>query len=390
MARKRVHVITKYFYPVAAGIETNILETYSVLARKWDITVHTTKDEYVSKNSLADTEELRGLTIKRYPFHSEFLGFKPDIDYKQADIVALHNFNIFFLWFFLRTWWHRLTRVVHYKLIVTPHGGYNPEWRMFKQPLRFIKAAYHYTLGKVFLNHIVDRIRCVSEWEKLEMVKKGISAKKIFVISNGLENEAFVDVDKHASNKIKKYVQGLGEYIIQVGRIYPIKNYETVIRALPQVPGIKYVIVGQVEKSKQYRDYQASLIQLASDLGVADRLVFAGVLRGVDKYYLMKHAAMMVHMAIWESYCNVVHEGLSQGLICIVADNTALPLLVKEGINGYTVGTYDHKKLAKRIEYVLKNKSSAKTRAMKKNNRNTGSDDSWHHVANKMFALYNT
>ena len=44
---KKIHVITKYFYPVAAGIETNILETYSVLVKKgWDVTVHTSKDEY--------------------------------------------------------------------------------------------------------------------------------------------------------------------------------------------------------------------------------------------------------------------------------------------------------------------------------------------------------
>ena len=45
MSDKRLHVITRYFYPVAAGIETNILETYSILAsRGWDITIHTSKD----------------------------------------------------------------------------------------------------------------------------------------------------------------------------------------------------------------------------------------------------------------------------------------------------------------------------------------------------------
>lgn len=57
----KIHVITKYFIPVVAGIEVNILETYSVLAKEgWDITIHTSKDTYLQKGHLADTDEVRG------------------------------------------------------------------------------------------------------------------------------------------------------------------------------------------------------------------------------------------------------------------------------------------------------------------------------------------
>ncbi len=58
---------------------------------------------------------------------------------------------------------------------------------------------------------------------------------------------------------------------------------------------------------------------------------------------------MMVHMAIWESFCNVVHEGMSQGLVCIVADNTALPYLIKNGVHGWCVPTRDEKHYLKRL-----------------------------------------
>ena len=96
----------------------------------------------------------------------------------------------------------------------------------------------------------------------------------------------------------------------------------------------------------------------------------------------------MVHMAIWESFCNVVHEGMSQGLVCLVANNTALPLLIKNGINGYCVETKDHKTLAKKINYVLENKNHQVVRDMCKRNKKFGLEESWTSVAEKMNMMY--
>jgi len=280
----------------------------------------------------------------------------------------------------------KLTGKKTFGLVITPHGGFNPEWRVFSKIQRIIKPLYHFTLGTLFINLTADGVRAVSEWEKNEMIKKGISKKLIRVITNGLEDEAFMDVDKKASNDIKNTVKRFGKYIIQVGRIYPIKNYETVIRALPKIDkDINYVIVGQEEKNTEYKE---SLIKLADELGVGKRLKFAGVVRGVDKYYLIKKAKMMVHMAIWESFCNVVHEGLSQGLVCIVANNTALPLLVKNGVNGYVVETKDHLGLAKRINYVIKNFNGQAIKNIRKLNQEFGKDSSWSSVSAKMGEFY--
>jgi glycosyltransferase involved in cell wall biosynthesis len=95
---------------------------------------------------------------------------------------------------------------------------------------------------------------------------------------------------------------------------------------------------------------------------------------------------MMVHMALWESYCNVVHEGLSQGKVCIVADNTALPLLIKNDVNGYCVETTDHEELAKKINYVLENKQTKKIIEMEKRNQEIGLLNSWEQVSQKLQA----
>jgi glycosyltransferase involved in cell wall biosynthesis len=382
---KKVDVIVKYFFPVTAGIETNVMETYTVLARNgWDVTIHTSNDVYMKKGVLSPREEIRGLHIKRYPFTK--FGYFPDIDWNTTDAVCLHNFDIFpHIRIILYVLWLKMTRRKRFGFFLTPHGGFNPEWRVFSKIQAVIKSTYHFTIGTYLINRTLDGVRAVSNWEGEEMLKKGLKKSIVKVIPNGVEDEAYADLEKNASEEIKKKVKGLGKYIIQIGRIYPIKNYETDIRALPLIPAdIKLLIVGPVADQK----YADSLIELARSLGVENRVIFFGIIRGIDKYYLIKHAQMMVHMAIWESFCNVVHEGLSQGLVCLVANNTALPYLIKDGKNGFCIETTSHTELSKKINYVLKNIKSKRILEMKKENRRYGLEYSWQKVAYEMNDFY--
>ena len=382
---RKIDVIVKYFYPVAAGIETNILETYSVLVKKgWDVTIHTSNIDYTTGELLDEEEDFRGLKIKRYPLR--LFWFWPKIDKKNTSLIALHNFNVlphFFI--MLYAYADKLRNKKNYSLFLTPHGGFNPEWRVFNKFTALIKSIYHFTLGALLINLAVDGVRSVSEWEKEEMIKRTISPSIITTIPNGIENEAYLKTNYKVSSKTKKKVKSLGKYIIQIGRIYPIKNYETVIKALPEIDkDINFVIMGPVADVK----YLNKLKLLAKKLKVHHRVKFIGVVRGADKFYYIKKSQMMVHMAMWESFCNVVHEALSQGKVCIVANNTALPLLVKDNINGYTVETQDHVDLAKKVNTVYEHIDSAKYKIMSNRNRKFGLMESWENVAEKMHKTY--
>ncbi len=164
-----------------------------------------------------------------------------------------------------------------------------------------------------------------------------------------------------------------------------IKNYETTIRALAGLDeDIRFVIVGPVADQA----YLESLKRLARSLGVEHRVIFAGVIRGIDKFYVIQKAQCMVHMALWESFCNAVHEGLSQGLVCVVANNTALPYLIKDGINGYCVETRDVSGLREKIKYILNNKNQPDILAIEKRNYQEGRSCSWRQVAGKMHEWY--
>lgn len=385
MNQKKINVIVKYFIPVVAGIEVNILETYSRLVRMgWDVTIHTSNDLYLEKNCLAKSDRIQGLKVFRYRWHK--YGFWPKINWFEGGIVALHNFDIFpFLQILSFTSLLKLVGQKRFKLVLTPHGGFNPEWSIFTKLQELVKKTYSYTLGAWLIKSTVDIVRAVSEWERKEIIAKGIPSSKVFTIANGLENEAFVKGDIGVSPEIKAQVKSYGRYIFGDARIYSIKNQETIIKALPLIPSdIKFVNIGAVEK----KNYPEKLAKLASQLNVLDRVIYPGIIRGADKYYLYRRALMFVHMAKWESFCNVVHQAISQGLVCIVANNTALPLLVKDGKNGFLVDTYDHKALAQKINYVLNTSNSKIINDIKTRNSQEGLKNSWENVSQRVHNLY--
>ena len=382
--KKHVDVITKYFYPVAGGIENNIMQTYTTLQNTfgWDVTIHTLRDTYTEKNILAAEEIMNGLRVKRYG--SGVFGFSPEIHWGETDVIALHNFDIFFVRHLFHALLLKIIGKKKFALILTPHGGFSPEWSMFPPVSRFVKKIYTHTLGAWLINATVDGVRAVSEWERTEEVKY-IRPEKVHLIDNGLEDEAYGDIDALASAEVKKAVATYGRYIIQVARVYPIKNMETAIRALARLPeDMNFIVVGQLQDAA----YEQKLKTLISEFGLKERVIFAGVIRGVDKYYLMRHAVAMVHMALWESGCNVVREGMSQGIPCIVSNVYGLPGLIKDDVNGFCLPVHDDKKVAEKVLWLLDPSNATSVQKIKEANAIFGKGQSWKDVARKMDTVY--
>lgn len=386
MKRKdnKINVVVKYFYPVSAGIELNSLEVYSNLAKMgWDVTIHTTSDTLNEKGVLKSREKYRGLTIIRY----KTLGFYllSNSNFLNSNIICLHNFNVLpHFTILLISAVYKLLGIKKYKLFLIPHGGYTPEWSIFSKVTAYFKSNYHFKIGKFLINYAVDKIRAVSEWESKEIIKFGINKNIITVIQNGLEEFAYLKSFK--PNKVLlKQVEKFGKYVIQIGRIFPIKNLETTIKAMSFVkPDINLVIVGPVADN----DYYHKLKLLIAQNKLENRVFFVGVYSGSDKYYLIKNSIMMVHMSIWESFCNVVNEAMSQGRVCIVANNTALKYLVKENINGYRIGTHNYKELARMINTVSRDLNKPYIKDIQKNNYNLSRSFSWVEVSKSVERMF--
>lgn len=381
----KIDVINRYFLPVAAGIETCLMETYPRLKKKgWDVTIHTSQSTLTQKNCLPKNDTVENIPILRYPLGK--FGFFPKIDWANTDIVSLNNFDVFpHFQVLVYCLFLKLLGKKKFALILAPHGGFTPEWSIFSKIQSFIKKTYHYTLGTILINLVVDKVQAVSNWERNEIISKGVTPELVTTIENGIEKDAFTNIEKKASLAVKKQVKKFGKYIVQIGRIHPIKNYETTILSLTKLPkDINFVIIGP-DQDLTYRKYLENLIQ---KLKLSKRVLFTGVVRGVDKFYVLKKAQMMVHMAIWESFSNVIYEGFTQGLVCIAANNTALSYLIKNGVNGYLVETKDSDALSEKIIYFLKNKQKKNGKEISQRNKKNSEQYSWKSVSENISKLF--
>jgi glycosyltransferase involved in cell wall biosynthesis len=93
-------------------------------------------------------------------------------------------------------------------------------------------------------------------------------------------------------------------------------------------------------------------------------------------------------MASWESYCNAVHESMSQGCVCIVAKDTALEELIQDSVNGYAVPVSDAEGVAEKIRFILRNKESESIAAIRKQNIDFTVGHSWDDLARRVEAFY--
>ncbi len=382
---KKLDVVMRYFLPVTAGIEINVWQTYKALAKAgWDITIHVTRDTYTEKNILPESEIIDGLKIKRYKYRS--LGFKPEIDWNKTDGVCLHNFDIFpHFWILTRALFLKWLGKKNFALYVTPHGGFSPEWSVFSFAERLIKRTYTYTIGVFLLNRAVDGVRSVSPWEAEEMSRLGVKDGLVQVITNGLENEAYLNVDSLASENIKNTISDIKTYIMDNSRLKPIKDVETTIRTLALLPeNIHFVHIGTTQDIK----YRESLIKLSDSLGLKERVHFLGVVRGIDKYYLYKHATVFVHPAIWEANANVVHEAWSQRLITIVGDSTGMRAQVKNKVNGFLVPLRNPKALSDLIIDAIEAKDSKFADSLRDANMEYVKTHAWKDVGMRMGEFY--
>src|SRR3989344_3698753 len=383
-----VDVVVKFFYPLWAGIEVNVANVYGFMAQKgWQVNLHTTKDLPDAKNSLPDKAVFRGIKVNRYRW--QWWGFLPKIDWEKTEAVCLHNFDIFpHSWILAYAGLRKIFGIKTPKIFLTPHGGFTiaTGWHTYPLWQRLIKRTYQATLGVFLINHVVDGFRSVSEWEGEEAVKNGLNPEKLYVITNGLEDEAYGDIDNLASPKVKKIAEDLGKYVLQIGRIHPIKNQATTIKAMAEVPkNVRFAMIGPVTNF----EYEKELKELIKKLGLEQRIKFLGVISGTDKYYLLKHCLAYSHMSTWESYCNTVHESMSQGCVCVVSKDTALEELIQDKVTGFAVQVMDYHAVAEKINYVINNLDSEFIRKIRENSIKFTQGHSWREISGQVAQMYN-
>ncbi len=135
-----------------------------------------------------------------------------------------------------------------------------------------------------------------------------------------------------------------------MGRLRYYKGLDTLLRAMPFLPAsVRLRVVGT---GPMLADWQA----LAADLGVEDRVVFAGEVAD-DALPAEYHRASLFVLpanARAEAFGTVLLEAMGSGLPCVTTEvGTGTSWVVQDGITGRVVPARDPQALARAIAGIL-------------------------------------
>lgn len=381
MNSKQIQVVVRYAYPLSTGMEVNNVQTYRYFVKRgWTVNLYTTKDDGSGNNVLANAGTVYGINLHRVEsLIYKFLPWRMGVNLSDRTILCLHGSDIFpFYYFFIVSILLKIFGKKKFKLIYTPHGIFTLNANNSSSIKIVIKTIIDTTIGSLLINHSVDNVRAVSEWEKKTLIKSGIDGHKITVIHNGLDPLVSENIESKIDSETKNQVDKLGTYLIQLGRITNIKNQSTAIKALGLLPPyVKMVFVGPVED----QNYKDNLDKLIVKLKLSDRVIFTGAINGDEKYYYIKQAIAMLHLSTLEGYSNSVNEALSLGIPCIVSRNTALEDQIVEGINGYLVASNDYVMAAEKIKIILDPRHRTQISEIRSNNIRKVKGHTWENIS---------
>ena len=190
---------------------------------------------------------------------------------------------------------------------------------------------------------------------------EGIDADRIHVIHNGLKRRAVsADVRTRAAHGIPEGVP----LVVVVANLRPLKRVADVVRALAALASrhslpAHLLVVGEDREGEAGPSHRLELETLAGELGVADRLHFAGQLD--DPMPAIALADACVLASDTEGLSNAIIEYMEGGKPVVASAVGGNGELVEHGTTGYLFAARDVDALVEALGRVLGNHALAAT-----------------------------
>ena len=189
--------------------------------------------------------------------------------------------------------------------------------------------------------------------------KAGGNNRNLTVIPNGFRPERFRTDTTAQSHSLRRAMEAEGKPLVGLfGRITEWKGQKVLIRALSLLPMVNSVIVGDALFTDEDQRYKRELVDLAKQLGVADRLHFAGF--QADTLPFFNAIDLVVHCSVSpEPFGRVIAEGLLAGRPVVATKGGGVSEILEDGVTGVLVSPDDPRELAGVIEQLLGDRSRA-------------------------------
>jgi glycosyltransferase involved in cell wall biosynthesis len=214
----------------------------------------------------------------------------------------------------------------------------------------------------------------VSESVRRQLLDVGVPADRLRVILNG------VDPDEFSPGQTDRSGLGLPPSVplaLFVGDIRtPLKNLDTVLRALSHLPDVHLAVVGSLRGSPYPR--------VADRLALSDRVHFLGYRRDVAQ--VMRAVDLFVFPSRWEAFSLVILEAMASGLPIITASTVGATELVTPECGVVLPDPDDDGALAKAVRDLLQ--APSRLRKMGQACRQVAVQYTWTRMSDSYLRLY--
>jgi glycosyltransferase involved in cell wall biosynthesis len=239
-------------------------------------------------------------------------------------------------------------------------------------------------------------VRAISPYAGAGAERLGCPASKLALVPRNVASSAFLPVGaqgvafRREARATADARFGLGEarLLVAVGRLLPIKGFDVLVRALPRIVEVadaRLLLVGPSRDDERVGDYRRHLESLARELGVADRVIFAGAVPLEDVRGLLAAADVAVVPSLEEGGNKTMVEGAAVGTPFVATRTAGNADWARDWDAGLVVEPGSPEALARGILAVLEDASRAE--AMGANGIRFAAHFRTERVAERMLAL---
>ena len=289
----------------------------ALVARGHDVDVYTTN---VNGPGVSDVElerpvDVDGVKVWYFPtglgrrlYRSPAMGAALERSVATFDVAHLHSV---FLW--PTTAAARLARKRDVPYVLCPRGMLVDD--LIRRKNRWLKSAWIAAFERANIAGAAS-VHLTAEIEAEEFRRLGFDARRIDVVPNGVDmpGEPATDAGDAARPRV-----------LSLGRVNWKKGLDRLICAMAFVPGAELVIAGNDEEG-----YRPKLEDLAVEVGVADRTVFAGPVYGDDKWALIRSCDVFAMPSRSENFGIAALEAMACGRAIVTTPEVGLARTIEE------------------------------------------------------------
>ncbi|MBN1841168.1 MAG: glycosyltransferase family 4 protein [Deltaproteobacteria bacterium] len=228
----------------------------------------------------------------------------------------------------------------------------------------------------------------VSTLVKDELLKRyDIAESRIHVMHPGVSIDRFAQLDRGMCRREVRQRHRLAQddmVLLFVGMNFEVKRLELVLQGMARLvkdnsnSHLKLLIVGKGDEKRYIRS--------ARNLGISERVVFAGLVRKTEEYYLA--ADIFVMPSAYDTFGIAVLEAMMAGLPVIITKKVGAKDLLQNSVQGFVLS--ENPSEYEMVEALASMIDSQRHIQIGQMAKKTALENSWDKLARRIVDLYST